>query len=294
MTLSEINIRDPFILLHGDRYYLYGTRVGKPREGAVWGDQLGFDVYVSTDLCRWSGPRCVFAPERDFWGTRDFWAPEVHAYGGAFYMLASFKAEGRCRGTHVLRADSPEGPFLPVSPLPATPADRECLDGTLFTDTDGRPYMIFCHEWLQIRDGTVCAIPLSEDLSRSCGEPVLLWRGSDYAGSRNRGKPNATFVTDGPFLHRCRDGRLLAIWSTFGDEGYAELVCQSKSGGVLGPWQLLPEPLFTRDGGHGMIFSDRSGELHFIMHAPNTATLERPVILPLRETPEGLCLCKLG
>ena len=39
MKLSDIHIRDPFVLLHEDKYYLYGTR------GATcWGEADGFDI----------------------------------------------------------------------------------------------------------------------------------------------------------------------------------------------------------------------------------------------------------
>ena len=49
MKLTDIHIRDPFVLLHEDKYYLYGTR------GATcWGEADGFDVYVSEDLENWS------------------------------------------------------------------------------------------------------------------------------------------------------------------------------------------------------------------------------------------------
>lgn len=43
-----------------------------------------------------------------------------------------------CRGTQILRADKPEGPFVPLSDGPVTPADWECLDGTLYVAADGR------------------------------------------------------------------------------------------------------------------------------------------------------------
>ena len=51
MTFSEINIRDPFILLYKDKYYMYGSRVGV---------QKGFDVYISDDLINWSDAVSVF------------------------------------------------------------------------------------------------------------------------------------------------------------------------------------------------------------------------------------------
>ena len=51
MRTDEINIRDPFVLVHEGKYYLYGTR------GATcWGPATGFDVYFGDDLENWSAP----------------------------------------------------------------------------------------------------------------------------------------------------------------------------------------------------------------------------------------------
>ena len=84
-------------------------------------------------------------------------------------------------------SDSPKGPFRPVGNRPVTPEGWHCLDGTLYTDRKGAPWLVFCHEWLQVGDGQICAVPLSEDLSEAVGEPVIHWynhiggAGSPYA-----------------------------------------------------------------------------------------------------------------
>ena len=88
---DEINIRDPFVLVHEGKYYLYGTRGNE-----CWGKGTGLDCYVSTDLKSFENPVVVFLPPDDFWADKNFWAPEVHEYKGAFYMLVSFKADGKC------------------------------------------------------------------------------------------------------------------------------------------------------------------------------------------------------
>ena len=139
---------------------------------------VGFDCYISADLQTWEGPFPVFRPPAGFWADRNFWAPEVHAYHGRYFLFASFKAKGICRGTQILVADSPRGPFHPVSAGPVTPPDWECLDGTLFVAADGNPWMVFCHEWVQVGDGEICALPLSEDLASAVGEPIVLFRAS--------------------------------------------------------------------------------------------------------------------
>ena len=278
MKLNDIYIRDPFVLEENGVYYLYGTM-----GSYSWHGGCGFDVYTSTDLQEWSDPIPAFRPEAGFWADTNFWAPEVHKYRGGYYMLASFYKEGRMRATHVLRADSPLGPFLPISANPQTPADWMCLDGTLYVDRQNRPWMVFCHEWLQVTDGEICALPLSEDLSRAVGEPVLLFRASQ-AGWTVPGD-HGQRITDGPFLYRKQSGELLMLWSSFGRDGYALAVAHSQSGEVTGPWINEETPLFTCDGGHGMLFHDRQGRLLLSLHQPDHPYgQERPRFIPVRES----------
>ena len=227
MRLNEINIRDPYILPENGIYYLYGTR------GATcWGPADGFDVYVSRDLEHWEGPRECFHSGDGFWADRDFWAPEVHPFRGGTYMLASFKGPDRPRGTAILRADSPLGPFAPWSAGPVTPRNWACLDGTLFVDGAGLPWMVFCHEWVQCGDGEVCALPLTEDLRAAAGAPRVLFRASEAPWSQRKRHSSGVegHVTDGPFMWRLADGRLLCLWAGFSEAGYCEAQAVSEGG----------------------------------------------------------------
>ena len=45
MKRGDINIRDPYVLVHDGKYYLYGTR-----SESCWGEMDGFDCYVGEDL----------------------------------------------------------------------------------------------------------------------------------------------------------------------------------------------------------------------------------------------------
>ena len=279
MKLTDINIRDPFVLPFEGKYYMYGSRVGTPYEKNPWGDQFGFDVYTSTDLENWSAPKCIFETNESFWGKFHFWAPEVHLYNGKFYLFASCKAPERCRGTHIFVCDTPNGTFTPVSKDPATPLDWECLDGTLYIDKKGKPHIVFCHEWLQVTDGTMCEIALSDDLSAPISAPRVLFRASDYVVSKGQTPVEGkTYVTDGPYFIRCSDQSLACIWSTY-DQSYVELVAKSDNGDIDGNWSIESTPLSAEDGGHGMIFTTFEGERLFIMHKPNKCPLERPVIM---------------
>ena len=110
MLCNEINIRDPYVLVDEGKYYLYGTR------GATcWGKADGFDVYTSEDMVHWDGPHTCFHNDGTFWADRNYWAPEVHPWRGKYYMFASFKNEALPRGTAILCADTPMGPFHPHS-----------------------------------------------------------------------------------------------------------------------------------------------------------------------------------
>ena len=158
-------------------------------------------------------------------------APEVHVYRGRYFLFASFKAQGVCRGTQILVAESPLGPFRPVSTKPVTPPDWECLDGTLFVTEDGNPWMLFCHEWVQVGDGEICALPLSKDLVSAAGEPTMLFRASQAPWIQQyESKGRKGYVTDGPWQHRLPGGELLMLWSSFSGDGYTIGVARSRSG----------------------------------------------------------------
>lgn len=278
LRTDQINIRDPFVLVHNGMYYLYGTR-GE----TCWGPADGFDVYTGRDLVSWEGPFVCFRNDGSFWADRNYWAPEVHFRQGYFYMFASFKSESRRRGTAILRSASPLGPFEPWSEGPVTPEDWECLDGTFYVSPDGTPYMVFCHEWVQAGDGEIHAMPLTEDLRAPAGKPFLLFRASDAPWSRKVHHSSGIdgTVTDGPFLWRKEDGTLLCLWSGFSEKGYAQGLAVSDNGDIDGHFTQLA-PLFPEDGGHGMLFRSMQGGLFLALHSPNKHLLERPRFIPVR------------
>jgi len=290
---ADIHIRDPFVLPLPDqrRYVLYGTTyLGKPHHNP------GFDAYLSDEnggLERWEGPFPVLRLPDTFWGTRDYWAPEVHFFHGRYYMLASLAGDNRRRGTQAFVADDPLGPFAPVGDDALTPPDWDCLDGTLWIENEV-PYLIFCHEWTQINDGTMDFIPLAPDLSRATGAPVTLFRASDAPWAVSvtdqewkRGlndSPAPQFITDGPTLFRTQDDKLRMLWSTHSATGYVLGVATSETGTLRGSWTQAPQPIFAADGGHGMLFRDFDQNLRVALHQPNTGDTERAHFFYVYET----------
>ncbi|MDR1090707.1 MAG: glycoside hydrolase family 43 protein [Prevotella sp.] len=269
LKVIDMHIRDPFILVDHDNqvYYLH-----------VNGDKK-VKVYKSKDLTMWKDKGTSFAPGSDFWGKSDFWAPDVYHYQGKYYLFITLSAPNTKRGTSILVADNPEGPFRPLVNKAVTPSDWMCLDGALYTDKDNTPWILYCHEWLEAGDGEVVAQQLKADLTETVGNPRVLFKASDapWVGDISSGTTTGK-VTDAPFIHELNNGQLIMLWSSFRKDGkYAIGQAISKSGSVLGPWTQETESLNDDDGGHAMLFNDIKGRLMISYHSPNSNT-ERPII----------------
>ena len=287
MKRQEIRIRDPFILAYKGKYYMYGTGI-PGAEDIDEGRQ--FWCYESRDLEEWSEPILCFDAPEDFWGEKNFWAPEVHEYNGKFYLLASFIAEGHNRATQALVAEKPQGPYRVVG-NPLTPSEWMCLDGTLYIE-DGIPYLVFCHEWLQVKDGEIAVVPLKEDLSGAAGEATVLFSASESGWAHSFEVDDYYgIVTDGPWLVKEND-ELIMFWSSYHNETYAVGMSVSESGRIAGPWRHLNELLFDKNGGHGMMFHAFDGKAYFALHGPNDHPDERVQFFEIEKKKEGYCLVK--
>ncbi len=290
-SIRDVHISDPFILADKKTglYYTYVQFVDRDRFPELAEEEACFYVLSSPDLIHWSVPEVCFR-KGAFWADKDYWAPEIHKWRGRYYLISSFRAEGKMRGCQCLVSDSPKGPFTPVGDGPVTPAGWHCLDGTLYVDGDGSPWMVFCHEWLQVYDGQICAIPLSEELDRAIGDPVILFRASD-APWRGNGAADGGLVTDGPFLHHLPGGELIMLWSSFSERGdYTVGLARSESGLVTGPWTQDPVPLYALDGGHAMLFRNFGGQLMMSLHCPNIHEKKRILLFEMEETAHSLSI----
>jgi len=303
LKLEDIRVRDPFILPVPElgTYYLYAQKGNRIDRQA---DEVGVEVYKSHDLQFWEGPYSVFQAPKDFWGRQMVWAPEVHKYGNQYYLFVTFTSHQLLntprettatqwqRGTQILRADNPEGPFEIISQGPQTPHHWMSLDGTLWIE-DEQPYMIFCHEWAQIKDGTIELVKLSGDLSRPLGEPTTLFKATTWPGTvilKSRNNHAQGYVTDGNFIYRTKEDKLVMIWSTFGEDGYALVQAVSDNGLLAGPWRQIREPLVSSDGGHGMIFKTFDGTLMLTFHQPNRNQLERAQLFPIMDSGDRISI----
>ncbi|MBQ0022696.1 MAG: family 43 glycosylhydrolase [Prevotellaceae bacterium] len=270
IPLDSIHLSDPFVLADEatKTYYMTGTG------GRMW---------KSKDLKSWSGPYTVTQTNPDSWMGPNpmIWAAELHQYKGKYYYFATFtnqkqfidKVEGNDierRASHVLVSDKPDGPYCPMADATYLPASMPTLDGTFWVDTDGKPYMVYCWEWLQNWNGTIEKIELKPDLSGSVGRGKLLFRASDSPWSREKdakGNIVPNKVTDGPFLFNTGTGRLGMLWTSWIYDVYTQGVAYSASGTLDGPWIQEPDPITPPNYGHGMIFKSFDGRLLLSCHS---------------------------
>jgi len=249
-------------------YYMTGTG------GLLW---------KSADLALWEGPFRVAMTDPNSWmGERPMiWAAELHQYKDKYYYFATFTNRAvkidtvrgniiERRACHILVSDKPEGPYVPMQDSIYLPPEMPTLDGTFWVDKNGKPYMVYCYEWLQNWNGTIEKIELKPDLSGSIGKGQVLFLASDSPWSKERddnGKLVPNKVTDGPYLFETQTGRLGMIWTSWIFKDYTQGVAYSESGTLDGPWVHEPEPITPPNYGHGMLFKTLEGKLLMSVHS---------------------------
>jgi hypothetical protein len=274
VPLDSISLSDPYILADDATRMYYMTGSG----GMMW---------KSADLKMWEGPLpCLEVDTTSWMGSNPMvWASELHKYKDKYYCFTTLtnlkiivdtvpdRYNVQRRASHILMADKAEGPYRPMKENIYLPENWSTLDGTLWVE-DETPYMVFCHEWMQIVDGTMDYIKLSRDLSESVGEPVKMFKASDAPWPREMnsigeltfGMALGGYVTDGPFLFKTGTGRLGMLWSSWSSSRYAQSVSYSASGKLSGPWIHSKEVLNPDNMGHGMMFKTFDGKDVMALH----------------------------
>jgi len=269
IPLDSIRLSDPFILADKKTATYYMTGTG----GLLW---------KSKDLKKWTGPFNVTKTDPDSWMGKNpmIWAAELHPYQGKYFYFATFTnrnikidtVKGNVidrRACHVLISDNADGPYVHMKDSIYLPANMPTLDANFWIE-DSKPYMIYCHEWLQNWNGTVEKIELKKDLSGSVGKGKILFRASDSPWSRekdDKGNDIPNKVTDGPFVFRTQKGKLGMLWTSWIYDVYTQGVAYSSSGTLDGPWIQEQQPITPPNFGHGMLFRTFEGKLLMAVHS---------------------------
>ncbi len=288
---------DPFVLRHEGVYYAYGT-------GPRADDGRVFPVLRSPDLVHWEAQGGALEPLSET-ARRDYWAPEVAARGGRFYLYYSVGGGADDSG-HRLRvavADHPAGPFRDSGNL-LLPNEAFTIDAHPFHDPkDGAWYLFFAKDFFDERVGTALAVVrLADDMTHTVGEPVPVLRASHdwQIFERNRtiyGKQwDAWHTVEGAFVV-AHEGRYYCLYSggRYENETYGVGVAVSDS--ILGPYVepehgpvvLTSVPGHVLGPGHNSVVLGPDGATPFIVyHAWDIVmTARRLCIDPLHWTPNG-------
>lgn len=255
---TNVFFGDPFILLHDDTYYAYGTYA-----------EDGIAVYISQDLLIWEpvpGNRLAL-DKKDSWGDRWFWAPEVYHVDGTFYMYYSAD-EHICVAT----SDSPLGPFKQAVKKPMLEGEK-CIDNSLFIDDDGKPYVFFD----RFNDGlNIWVAELEDDLMTIRDETMK--KCINVSQPWEKVWPR---VNEGPFVLKYK-GKYYMTYSANSYESPFYGIGYATADEVTGPWTKYEgNPILQKPGelvgvGHSAMFTDKEGQLRIVFHSHRSKTTIHP------------------
>ena len=123
-VIDKMDLADPDVIRYEGRYYLYPTDEA--------GGAVGYDVYLSVDLLRWTqGPRVFADPGPHVWAPEVYHDPDTHLF--YLYYTSNMRIG-------VAVADSPLGPFVNREIL-----IEDAIDANLFRDDDGKLYLYYSY-----------------------------------------------------------------------------------------------------------------------------------------------------
>lgn len=292
---------DPFVLAWEGEYYAYGTS-----EELLQPDGRVFPVLRSRDLATWEPLGGALEPLR--FPERDaYWAPEVAARDGRFYMYYSASG-GDGDETHRLRvavADHPAGPFRDAERL-LLPEEGFTIDAHPFRDPkDGRWYLFYAKDFFDGRVGTGTAVvALNDDMLSVAGpsHPVVRATADWQIYERDRSLYGQTWpawhTVEGPSVVH-HDGRYYCFYSggPWNSDRYG--VSYGVADEVTGPYRddaseagpavLRGLPGQVLGPGHNSVVKGPDGNTDvMVYHAWDPGhTARRMAIDPIRWTPDG-------
>lgn len=182
-------------------------------------------------------------------GGRGYWAPDISYHEGRFYITATYRMndDGTVyRKQMVTSSDKPEGPYCePVF------IDEDGIDPSIFTDDDGRRYMLL--------NRGARIFEISKDGTKKLSEPELLWYGD------NKRAP------EGPHLLK-KEGYYY-LFMAEGGTGMGHRITVARSKTLKGNYEPCPynpimrqhdEMATIQRAGHGKPVMTQNGEWYMI------------------------------
>ena len=245
---------DPSVIRVGGDYWATAT-------SSQWGPP--FPLLRSANLVDWDVVGSVL-PRPPAWSDGSYWAPEIAAGNGRFFVYYTARRRGGPLCVAVATATSPGGPYEDHGPMvcqeagsiDAVPVDDENGTRYLLWKEDGNSRKLPTPLWAQRLDAAGTAL---------VGEPVEILRNDvGWEGA----------LIEGPFVVR-RDGWFYLFYSGNACCGracdYALGVARARK--LLGPWEKNPANPILRGNdawkcpGHGSVVADAGGNDYLLYHA---------------------------
>jgi len=236
---------DPSIVRVGDDYYMvHSSFVFFPC----------IPISHSRDLIHWELiGHAITNPDwarlKSLEGGRGYWAPDISYYEGKFYIAATCRLnEGGMpqRMQMVTFSDKPEGPYCEPVFL-----EEEGIDPSIFTDLDGRRYMLL--------NRGARIFEISKDGREILSEPKLLWYGHNKKAS------------EGPHM-LYKDGYYY-LFMAEGGTGMGHRITVARSKELMGVYESCPynpilrqwdEKRLIQCCGHGMPVETADGDWYMV------------------------------
>ena len=138
--ISKRGVCDPHIHIFNDRAYLYASHDAP--EGAHMFDMHDWEIWSSADLVTWERESVVCPEDTSMGASWQCWAVDAAQKDGRFYLYVS----NGTKETYVLVSDDPGKGFRDALGHPLLTehiSPTRSYDPAVFTDDDGRSYIVF-------------------------------------------------------------------------------------------------------------------------------------------------------
>jgi xylan 1,4-beta-xylosidase len=250
---------DPSVIRVGNDYWAVST-------SSEWSPQ--FPLLHSTDLVNWEQVGAIF-DYKPKWAVGNFWAPEIVARNGLYYIYYVGRKKGGPLSVAVAASYKPDGPYKDYGPL-VSQSDGS-IDPVVCKDEKGDPFLIWKEDGnSQRKPCIIWAQRLDDNGVTLIGEPKELIRNdASWEGA----------VVEGPFIIQRGD----YFYMFYSGNGCCGLQCNyalgiARAKALLGPWEKNPRnPILTgnedwRCPGHGSIVQDQQRRYFLLYHAYSAKT----------------------
>lgn len=236
---------DPSIVRVGEDYYMVNSSfvffpcipISHSRDLLHW-EIVGYAI---------TNPEWAYLDELE--GGRGYWAPDISYYKGRYYICATYRLNDTgtvYRKQMVVSSDKPEGPYTrPVF------LDEDGIDPSIFTDDDGKRYMLL--------NRGARIFEISEDATRQLSPARLL-----FYGDQKR-------APEGPHLLK-KDGYYY-LFEAEGGTGLGHRITVSRAKELFGVYEPCPyNPIMRQEDeraaiqrcGHGKPVQTKEGDWYMV------------------------------